>query len=127
MSFGVQDVHAGIAADLVMVGEFAIRLFYFGGHRFLTGEIDFEQHKVFVGKAGELGLAEYFVLQANAPWAPVGAGEVYKDQFVLAARLVLGGFKVCKPVRRRRGCKCDCGRDDQCHEGLHKLVRVLAN
>ncbi len=65
-------------------------------------EIQFDQNKLVGNVFLELLMPEHFLIQADAPATPVGAGEVHQQILAFLLGLRFGQFKVLHPVFSRR-------------------------
>ena len=72
----VEEEKSGVALDSEFFLEFSVGLLLGGRELFAAGEVDFQKNEFVLGIFFELHGVEDFFFEADAPAAPVGAGEV---------------------------------------------------
>ena len=99
-AFGIGQQDGGETLDGVGFLEFFILLLQFLGQFGLLREVQLQQDEVFGGLLFESVLGEDFLLQLDAPAAPVGTGEIHQNILVVLGGGSLGFFKVGAPALR---------------------------
>ena len=84
VAFGVGEVDGGVAADAELFGEAFVLAAGALGDFFLAGEVEGDEDEVFAGVGFEGSGGENFLIELDAPAAPVGAGEVEEEGFALS-------------------------------------------
>ena len=88
LAFAIQDDDRRVTLDFVFLLQSLVCRFQFSGLFFLVGKIDFDEDEVFLGVFSKLRRAENFLVQFDAPAAPIRAGEIKHYEFLF--RLGLG-------------------------------------
>ena len=97
-SFGVEQVNRRVSLVEVFFFKRGVLFLESGGLFGFLREIRFHQDQVLGGVVLEGLLREDIFFDLDAPSAPVGAGQVDEDRFVLGFGFGLGGFPVGGPA-----------------------------
>jgi len=97
LALGVQHQNRRKALDLVLLGELIVLLLEFFRQLLLAREVQLDQNEFLRCFFLEDVLIEDFLLEPDAPAAPVRAGEVHQEQLVLRLGLGLGALEVGLP------------------------------
>ena len=90
-------------------------LFHLCGLRCPARKIELHQNEIVVREIFELRLRENFLVEFDAPPAPVRSRKIEEQKFVVRFRLFLGfavimqpiGFRSCEGSENKRDCGCD--------------------
>jgi len=113
----VQHDEGRKSKNFVLLGQLQVLLSHLRGLRFSAGKIELHQHKIVVRVVFELWLRKNFLVEFDAPPAPVGAGEIEEQKFVVRFSLFLRLGVIMQPIgfrsRERSEDKRDCGCEEK--------------
>lgn len=115
---GAEDNKRWVTFDVKSALQGRVLLRERGGKGFVCRKVQLDEDKIGVGVGLERRCVERLLIHLDAPFAPVGAGEVEQHQFVLQLGLGLGGGKIREPIGPDRGAALtSAGGDEECAQG----------
>ena len=105
LSVAIEHDDCGKSFNLVLLRELLILLSHLSVLRFRAWEIDFQEHKILARIIFKLGLRENLLVQFLTPAAPIRAGEIQEQKFVIRFGLLLRSFVIVEPARLSVGAR----------------------
>ena len=101
LAAAVQHDDGGKSKNFVLLGKLKVLLFFFRWLGFSARKIELHQDEIIVREVFELRLGENFLVEFDAPPAPVRARKIEEKEFVVRFRLFLRLAEIAEPIGLR--------------------------
>jgi hypothetical protein len=112
----VQYDNGGESHDFVLLGQLHVLLFLVRGLGLSARKIQLHQYEIVVREILELRLRQNFLVEFDAPPAPVGSGKIEQQKFVVRFGCFLRLPVIVQPIGFRSRTSSDSERKNGCDD-----------